>query len=220
MERGESPTAPPATGARLEWADVPARVRAAVESWLASAVVEAVSQPSGFSPGAAARLRTADGRRVFAKAAGPELNARTPVLHRREAGVVAALPPEAPVARLLWSHDEGDGGWVALVFEDVEGRQPAVPWRTGELDRVLAALAALSAALTPSPLPVAALSSAAAWPVMTRGGGGRSGRTGRRSSTIGRPATSRRSPPWRPPRRPRSPAIPCCTSTCGRTTCC
>ena len=65
------------------------------------------------------RLWTADGRRVFAKAARPEPNALTPAAHRREAIVAAALPEEAPVPRLLWSHDEGEGGWVVL-FEDVE----------------------------------------------------------------------------------------------------
>jgi aminoglycoside phosphotransferase (APT) family kinase protein len=81
-------------------------------------------------------------------------------MHRREARVAAALPAEAPVPRLLWSYDEGDGGWVALVFEDVEGRQPAQPWRADELARVVDALVALSATLTPSPLPVGVVQSA------------------------------------------------------------
>ena len=118
-------------------------------------VVSVASQSAGFSPGVAARLRTADGRRVFVKAAGPEPNPLTPTAHRREARVAAVLPEEAPVPRLLWSHDEGEGGWVVLVFEDVEGRNPAVPWREEELDETLEALAALSELLTPSPLPPA-----------------------------------------------------------------
>ncbi len=82
---------PPAEGVRLEWLAVPERVRAAVEQWLESPVVAAQSQPTGFSPGVAARLRTADGRRVFAKAAGPVPNPDVPSIHRREARIVAAL---------------------------------------------------------------------------------------------------------------------------------
>jgi aminoglycoside phosphotransferase (APT) family kinase protein len=142
-------------------------VRAAVETWLDSPVVSAASQPGGFSPGVAARLRTADGRRVFVKAAGPEPNPLTPTAHRQEARVAAALPEEAPVPRLLWSHDEGEGGWIVLVFEDVEGRNPAVPWRAEELDETLETLAALSELLTPSPLPPDTIGAAGEWSVVS-----------------------------------------------------
>ena len=142
-------------------------MRAAVEAWLDSPVVSAASQSGGFSPGVAARLRTADGRRVFVKAAGPEPNPLTPTAHRQEARVAAALPEEAPVPRLLWSHDEGEGGWIVLVFEDVEGRSPAVPWRAEELDKTLEALAALSELLTPSPLPPDTVGAAGEWSVVS-----------------------------------------------------
>lgn len=87
------------------------------------------------------------------KAAGPEPNELTPAAHRREAEIAASLPAEAPVPRLLWSQDEGEGGWVVLLFEDVEGRNPTVPWRDEELGRTLVALADLADLLTPSPLP-------------------------------------------------------------------
>lgn len=146
---------------RIAWEDLPGRIRMAVETWLGAAVVAAESQPSGFSPGLAARILTADGRRVFVKAVGPELNPDSPALHRREARIVAMLPVEAPVPRLLWSLDEGEGGWVVLAFEDVEGRSPATPWRHDELSRVLDALVALSDALTPSPIPSSAVGHAA-----------------------------------------------------------
>jgi aminoglycoside phosphotransferase (APT) family kinase protein len=108
-------------------------------------------------------VRLADGRRVFLKGAGPEPNADTPSVHRREIRVAAALPERVPVPRLLWSYDEGEGGWVALLFEDVEGRNPAVPWRPNELDKTLGALAALSDLLTPSPLPLGSAPSAQDW---------------------------------------------------------
>jgi Phosphotransferase enzyme family len=150
QERDVAP--PPAEGVRLEWQELPARVRAAVEERLGSAVVSARTQPSGFSPGVAARLQSESGHRVFIKAVGPEPNPFVPAIHRREATIVQALPIEAPVPRLLWSYDEGDGGWVVLAFEDVEGRHPAMPWRPDELSRVLDAVTALSASLTPSPL--------------------------------------------------------------------
>ena len=165
-----TPNGPPAAGVRVEWQELPARVRAAVEGWLGSPVVEARTQPGGFSPGAAARLRAADGRRAFLKAIGPELNPDAPGFHRREARVVAALPASAPVPRLLWSHDEGDDGWVALLFEDVAGRHPALPWRADELDRVLDALGRLAAALTPSPVPASVTPPVTAW-LETRGRG-------------------------------------------------
>lgn len=58
---------------------------------------------------------------------------------------------------------------MVLVFEDVEGRHPAEPWRGVELDRVLDALVALSGALTPSPLPPGRVDSATSWGVT--GGG-------------------------------------------------
>jgi hypothetical protein len=156
---------------RPTWEQVPARVRDAVEAWLGGPVVAARSHGGGFSPGLAATLTCADGRRVFAKAVGPEPNETSPRIHRREARVAAALPAEAPAPRLLATIDEGTGGWVTLLFEAVEGRQPAMPWRADELDRVTSALAELSAALTPSPLSVDEVGRAGErWRVVSRGG--------------------------------------------------
>jgi len=113
-------------------------------------VTDAVTQPGGFSPGVAARLTTAGGRRVFVKAISSHPNPDSPAFHRREARNAAALPPHAPVPRLLWSYDDGD--WVVLLFEDIEGAHPAMPWRQDELSRVLDAVGDLAASLTPSPI--------------------------------------------------------------------
>ena len=146
---------PPDRGVRPDWADIPEHVRSEIERWLGGAVVSAVTQPMGFSPGVAARLMTDDGRRIFVKAVGPEPNPDTPAMHRRESKIVSALPEVAPVPRLMWSYDEGEGGWIVLVFEDVDGRHPILPWRTDELHRVVAAMEDLSRLSTPSPLPVA-----------------------------------------------------------------
>lgn len=137
-------------GMRLGWQQTPARVRAAIQSRLGAEVVDAVSQPGGFSPGLAARLWLADGRRVFVKAISADRTPMGPSSYRAEARVTAALPPSVPAPRLLWSYDDGD--WVALVLEDIDGHPPAQPWRPEELDRVLAALAALAVDLTPTPV--------------------------------------------------------------------
>jgi aminoglycoside phosphotransferase (APT) family kinase protein len=135
---------------RLPWEQVPGWLRHAAEHRLGSRVAAAVTQPGGYSPGAAARLRLDDGRRVFAKAVGPELNPDSPGLYRAEAEVTAALPATAPAPRLLEIIEED--GWVLLLLEDIDGTTPAQPWRAAELSRVLAALTELAAGLTPAPI--------------------------------------------------------------------
>jgi aminoglycoside phosphotransferase (APT) family kinase protein len=149
---GEAGEVPASAGTRVDWWALPSAVRRQVEASLGSPVTDAVTQRGGFSPGAAARLRLADGRRVFVKAAGPEPHPGTPGLHREEARITAALPPAAPVPELLLALDLD--GWAVLVLEDIEGRMPAQPWRPDELARVLAATARLSALLDPSPVDV------------------------------------------------------------------
>ena len=143
---------PPAEGRRVDWNDLPAEVRAALERRLGSRVVESITQRTGFSPGLAARVLLHDGRRVFIKAVSGAANPDAPGLHRREARIVAALPASAPVPRLLWTYDEG--GWVALCFEDVDGRHPYEPWTEPDLALVRDALRDMGTVLTPSPLEV------------------------------------------------------------------
>jgi aminoglycoside phosphotransferase (APT) family kinase protein len=125
---------------------------AELERLLGTRIVAAESQPSGFSPGIAARIVLEDGRRAFVKAVGPEPNPDSPTFHRKELHVMSALPADAPVPRLIGGVDEGEGGWVALALEDLEARHPAEPWRPDELDRVVRGAHALVEALTPSPL--------------------------------------------------------------------
>ncbi|MCB0128578.1 MAG: hypothetical protein KDE58_40210 [Caldilineaceae bacterium] len=146
------PSPPPATGVRLAWTALPEPFRLVVEQKLGCSVVTADSQNSGFSPGVAARLQLADGRRVFLKAVGPTPNPTSPTIHRREAAIIAALPPIVAVPRLLGQYDEGENGWVALWFEEVKGHHPMLPWRSAELDAVVGAVIALGKELTPSPL--------------------------------------------------------------------
>jgi aminoglycoside phosphotransferase (APT) family kinase protein len=129
--------------------DLPSDVRGRLEHRLGSTVVEAVTQPTGFSPGVASRLLLADGRRVFLKAVHESANPDSPDIYRREAEVVAALPAAAPVPAFHWSFDEQ--GWVALCFEDVDGRHPHEPWTEPDLSLVAATLQKMASILTPSP---------------------------------------------------------------------
>ena len=140
-------------GNRIGWADLPEPLRCALTERLGAAIVDEASQPGGFSPGLAARLRLADGRRVFVKAVGTQRNPHSPGMHRREIEILRALPPGLPVPTLLDSYDDGD--WVALIITDIDGVPPALPWRAGELGEIVTALGALHQRLTPSPIATA-----------------------------------------------------------------
>jgi aminoglycoside phosphotransferase (APT) family kinase protein len=138
-------------GRRLSWQQVPSHVRSAVEATLGAAVVEVRTQEGGFSPGAAARVRLANGATAFVKALSVDLHPNSVGLYRTEAATMPHLPAGLPVPRLLDVYD--DGNWVALVYDEVDGRHPDLPWQTDELARVSAALTDLGAALQPSPWP-------------------------------------------------------------------
>lgn len=141
----------PVGSPRIGWHQVPEHVRAGVEAELGARVVAARSQSGGFSPGAADRVRLSDGRRLFVKAVGSELNPDTPRLHRREAHALAQLPAHVPAPRLHATYDDGD--WVALMMEDVEGRHPTLPWPDEDVEAVGRALVALADVTAPASLP-------------------------------------------------------------------
>jgi hypothetical protein len=148
----DHPVFTPATGQRLHWSELPNQVQHGLEDRLGAKVVQATTQPGGFSPGLAARLSLADGRRAFVKAVNGAINPHSPGMHRREARIAAALPASVPTPRFLDSYDDGD--WIALIFEDIDGTTPHIPWRPVELERVLAAVTELTALLTPAPIAV------------------------------------------------------------------
>ena len=138
-------------GQRIEWDDVDADIRLAIEAHLGAPIIDARNQTGGFSPGLAARCTLADGRRAFVKAVSPAQNPHACRIHRREAEVAAQLPVELPVPRLL--HVVDDGHWVALVFEEIEGVQPDEPWTHEQLAVVLPALQRFAELATPTPAP-------------------------------------------------------------------
>lgn len=72
---------PPARGVRLDWSQLPRRILAAVEHELGGpggCRLPALTQPEGFSPAIAARLRTDTGSRAFLKAVPPGPNPDAP----------------------------------------------------------------------------------------------------------------------------------------------
>lgn len=139
---------------RLLWGEVPLGVRVEIGRLAGAAVVAAQNCPGGFSPGLASRLTLSDGRRAFVKAMDADAWPHEAVTHRAEASIAAALPDNVPAPRLRGVYD--DGRWVALVFEDIDGSEPASPWQIGELGRVVAALDGMADVLTPSPIAVPA----------------------------------------------------------------
>lgn len=140
-------TTPPLafSGQRLDWRDLPRAVRTRIQTLAGAQVSAETSATTGFSPGFAAVLELSDGSGVFVKAVSPEQNPESPQLARAEVRAAAALPPEVPAPRLLWSDDDGD--WVLLGFEVAPGRPPLLPWRSDELEDVLRATDTLAEAV-------------------------------------------------------------------------
>jgi hypothetical protein len=121
---------------------MPDDVRAAIDEIAGAPVVEAVNLDGGFSPGPAARCTLADGRVVFVKAAGTELNPVSPGMHRREGQVLAGLSEHVPAPQLIGVFDDGD--WVALVIEWIDGAMPVAPLRSDDVARLLGLVERLS----------------------------------------------------------------------------
>ena len=139
---GTGPVPIASGGRRLRWDDLPVVVRDEVEAVAGARVVAETSVPSGFSPGLASVLELDDGQRLFVKAARTADEPVAADLHRAEARIAMHLPPQVTAPRFAWGH--GDGDWIVLAFEVVDGHVPATPWLPDELDRVLAALQTLA----------------------------------------------------------------------------
>jgi hypothetical protein len=71
-------------------------------------------------------------------------------MYRDEATITARLPEHLPAPRLQAVID--DGHWIVLVFEEIDGSHPPLPWTMSTLATTFAALDALSEAATPCPL--------------------------------------------------------------------
>lgn len=136
------------TAVRPEWTSVPAALRKGIAGRVGGSVDDAQSQPGGFTPGLAVRLRVS-GRtdRVFVKAAP----AGHPVAdsYRAEGAISARMPAGVPRPRLRW-HGEV-AGWVVLCYDDVNGRHADFTPPGADMPAVIAAVSA--AQLPASDLP-------------------------------------------------------------------
>ncbi len=149
MPQTPGPVPVGATARRLEWSHLPPWLRAEIERILRSAVVDAVSCDSGFTPGMASVLTCADGTRHFVKAASVKAQRASAEAYRVEGRKHEHLPPSVPAPELLWIRDADD--WVVLGFAHVEARAPSRPWTRADLDPVLTATIRLAEVLTPPP---------------------------------------------------------------------
>ncbi|MEW1695136.1 phosphotransferase [Streptomyces sp. NPDC093249] len=138
------------TARRLTWTQLPPGIREAVEHRLGAAVLAAESQDGGFTDGVAARAELGDGTRVFVKALAAEHELAPD--YRAEARVAGALPAAVPASRLRFSLETDD--WIALVYDDVEGRHPDFG-RSEDLAAALTCVERMTSVLTPNPLPSA-----------------------------------------------------------------
>jgi len=135
---------------RPRWNDLPGPVRARIARLAGGPVVAAANCEGGFSPGLAARLHLADGRRVFVKAMDCAAFPFQADIYRDEARVAAVLPAGVPAPAFLGCDD--DGGWVILAFECVDGAEPVRPWREPDLARVIEAAREMAAAAPAGPI--------------------------------------------------------------------
>jgi hypothetical protein len=149
----ETPPVPPARGQRLEWDALPPHVVRTIDLALGDPIVTTTTIHGGFSPGIACIARTFGGQEFFVKAACSVPNEHAPAFHRNEIRIASRFGPDVPAPKLIWSFDEGAPGWVVLVFEVVHGHNPELPWRSRDVDLVVATLNRLAASLTPSPIP-------------------------------------------------------------------
>jgi hypothetical protein len=135
-------------GVRVQFDEIPPAVRSWTEEVLGAPVVAAQPRVGGMSPAMAASLLAENGRTMFVKAVGSEINPDTPTHFRHEIEVLSALPPAPYRLPLLSSYD--DGGWVGIALDDVDGRHP--DWTSAhERQRILALVVEQSRELTPCP---------------------------------------------------------------------
>lgn len=150
-----SPVPYGATAVRPDWADLPAALRDAITGRLGAPVAAATTAGGGFTRGFAAVLATADGDRVFVKAASRSRQPHVADWYAREAAVTAVLPPAVPAPRPRWAMTTA--GHVVICFDAIDGRMPRLPWAPDDLDAALAAWATAAAALREPPAELLAL---------------------------------------------------------------
>jgi aminoglycoside phosphotransferase (APT) family kinase protein len=136
--------------ARAAWADTPEPVRAAVAEALGAPIAGHTDLHGGMSPGPAAGLLLADGRRVFVKAVSAEVRAHNHAMIRQEAGILDALPASVPAPRPLAMVEQEP--WIALATTWAAGATPGA-WDDASIAAVANACRVASAHQAPGALP-------------------------------------------------------------------
>ncbi|WP_280454977.1 phosphotransferase [Nocardia brasiliensis] len=136
------------TAFRIDWAQLPHEVRAGIEDRLGGTVRRAVGQRGGFSHGLAARVRLANGARVFVKAIDAADDLAT--AYRSEARTARCLPERVPTPRCRFG--EEIAGWFVAAFDEVAGVHPRLA-DPGESSDVLRTVGRMARVLTPNPVP-------------------------------------------------------------------
>lgn len=141
-----NPTALPevdyaATSSRPAFASLPDEVRVACGDAVRGVVVDAAPPVgSGFTGAYAGLLTLADGRRVFAKAAGPGLPHVVAGLAAEERILPRLAGLRCP-SRLAGVAEvpTAEGSWRVLLVEEIDGRQPGAPWTAADADAAVSA---------------------------------------------------------------------------------
>lgn len=145
-----------AAGVRLPFRQLPREVVGWIEHHLGAPVVDHEDRQGGFSPGVAAVVTAADGRRGFVKAVGATVNPDAIGFLRAEADQATRLPDVPGLLRPIATGELVTGEaeeWCMALFPAIDGRPPPHPWRPDDVVRVLDRLGELANALTPSPWP-------------------------------------------------------------------
>ncbi|MGM1063117.1 aminoglycoside phosphotransferase family protein [Saccharothrix sp. Mg75] len=128
---------------RQLWHDLPAGITTAIEDRF-GAVTTTEPATTGVNSAFSATLHTGQGR-VFCKATLTD--APTAWMHRTEAAANPHLPRTTPRLLARIEHD----GWLALVFEHVQGRHADLSPHSPDLPLLARTLTDNVAALTPNP---------------------------------------------------------------------
>ncbi|MEV6586491.1 phosphotransferase [Streptomyces acidicola] len=128
---------------RIEWHDLPATTRAAVERHTGP-VATAETAPHGVMSRLACTVHTPSGR-AFVK--GTRYNDPQAWVYRHEAKVTQAAPR---AARVLWEVDAG--GWLLWGYEYVDGRHPDLSPGSADIPPLVRTLTVLSEASWPEAL--------------------------------------------------------------------
>ncbi|MFD5193875.1 phosphotransferase family protein [Streptomyces sp. NPDC058357] len=138
----------------MRWTDVPASLRARLETSLGSPVADAVTPAGGCGHQLAAALTLTDGRRFFVKAAPTEDPLTVANLH--EGAVLGSLPPGAPAPDLVGVHNKA--GWTAVVIAHLDGPHPDLSLASSDPDQIWGLLGKLTSSPAPPPYTAAVVS--------------------------------------------------------------